>query len=106
MSDPDEPNATLHLLIVNNSVGHTYPMGKVMGWIMHKGNNDGLFYSGWALGDFVQINGVFAYDARDGKGPRTLWEACPEGVVNNWIVYWNPPAGRGCIPVGLDVVAI
>lgn len=101
-----EFNLTLNMLIVNDSVGHNYPMGWVLGWVMTPGHDDGQFYSGWASGDFAQINGAFAYDARDGKGPRTLWEACPNGVAKNWNIYWNPPTGGGCIPVGLEVVAI
>lgn len=94
--------------IVNDSAGHSYPMGWVLNWVRFVNNPPtGQFYSGWASGDFVQVNNAFAYDARDGKGPQTLWQACrsPTTAANTWAVFWNPPTS-GCIPVELSVVVV
>lgn len=95
------------LLIVNDSVGHTYPMG----WLINRlrSPNDptsGEFFSNWASGDYVQVNNAFAYDARDGKGPQTLWYACPDDFTEKtWIIFWNTPSSK-CVPVQLSVVAV
>lgn len=95
------------MLIVNDHNGHDYPMGWLVTWVRLGNEGPGThFFSGWASGDFVQVNNAFAYDARDGNGPQSLWKACSNRyTANTWSVFWNPPSS-GCIPVVLSVVKV
>lgn len=56
---------------------------------------------------FVQVDGLLALDAYDGKGPLTTWMACPKSsFTSNWSVWWAPVGRRGCQGITLKVVPL
>lgn len=56
---------------------------------------------------FVDVNGVLAFDAHDGKGPQTLWMACARHTfTDNWSVWWAQEGKADCVAITLKVVPL
>lgn len=73
------------------------PEGRVQLWYY----GFGTIPSNFKKDGFAVVNGAFTLDVRDGKGPQSLWKACPDVDYPRFNIAWNAAYASGCVVVEL-----